>query len=209
MSARLVSIVSAALLFFCSSLCMNAQNSVSDQQIEKIAAATSSFKSIVCDITQTRVLQMMDAPVVSKGKMNYLAPGKLRLEYTTPDKVAYVINGSAITTIAGGKSTTADLSANRKATGMFDFIMTCITGECITDRSSFNVSGTASGNDIVVTLVPIKRDLKQMFQSLEITFDSSTSAAKKIIMNEKGGNSTTLVFTNVRTGAAVDASLFE
>lgn len=189
-------------------MCLSAQTDM-DQVISKIAQTTSSFGSIVCDITQTRVVAMMDAPVESKGKMNYMAPGMLRLDYTTPEKVSYVIKGSSITTIADGKKQKADLSSNKKVSGMFDFILSCVTGECIADESSFTSSLKYSGNDPVITLVPIKRDIKQMFSSLEITFDAKTSCAKKIVMMEKGGNSTTLVFSSVRTGVKVDSSLFD
>jgi len=180
-----------------------------DPVIEKIAKATSTFGSIVCDITQTREVAMMDGPVQSKGKMNYLAPNMLRLDYTTPEKVSYVINGSNITTISEGKKQEMDLSSNKKVSGMFDFILSCVTGECIADETSFSSSLKMDGNDPVITLIPIKRDIKQMFSSLEITFDGKTSCAKKIVMKEKGGNSTTLVFTNVKTGVPVDKALFQ
>jgi len=180
-----------------------------DAEIARISEVTKSFSSISSDFIQVRESSLMDQPVKSTGSMYYKATDKLRLDYTSPESMSYVINGTKFTSIVGSKTQTMDLSSAKKVSGTFNFIMSCVTGTCIADKTSFTSSAEKKGSDIVVTLVPIKKDIKQMFSSLVITFDSRTCYAKSILMNEKGGNTTTFTLSKTKTGVSLADTLFQ
>lgn len=202
----------SAICLVCSltlSFGQNLSESEKEAQITRISEVTKGFKSISCDFLQVRESSLLDQPVKSTGSMYYKASDKLRLDYRSPEAMSYIINGSAFTSIVGKKAQTMDLSSAKKVSGMFNFIMSCVTGTCIADKASFTSSAVKKGSDIIVTLIPIKKDIKQMFSSLEITFDSKSCVAKTILMNEKGGNVTTFSLSNTKTGVSLSDTLFE
>lgn len=57
-------------------------------------------------------------------------------------------------------------------------------------------TGSAKGSTTYL-LIPKKRDLKQLFQSIEITLDPATQVAERVVLTEKNGDRSTISFSNL------------
>lgn len=175
-------------------VCM-AQGSEPESRIIEAAARMSS---IDCDFTQTRHLSIMDQNIVSKGRMSYSKPSKLRWEYLTPQQMAFVIDGADVKVETGGKAADAQ-QGNRMYREIAKMLMKCISGELLADSRTFGTSVSENGKEIVAVLVPKKGELKKMWSRMVMHFDAKTLNAVKIEIEEAGGDTTVIDFYNTKT----------
>lgn len=159
----------------------------------------ASVKSIDCDFTQTRHVSIMDEDMISKGHMSYAAPSHLEWAYTSPNPMELVLDGETVTITTAGKSSTADTRQNRMYREISRLLMGSISGSALTDSKTFATAVTRDKGFIVAELVPKKAELKRMWSKMTMYFNASTMIADRIEILEAGGDTTTIVFTNIRT----------
>lgn len=159
----------------------------------------ASIISIDCDFTQTRHVSIMDGDMVSKGHMAYAAPDHLEWTYTSPNPMGLVLDGETVTINSAGKSSTADTRQNRMYREISRLLMGSISGSALTDSRTFETTVTRDKGFIVAELVPKKAELKRMWSKMTMYFTASTMTADRIEILEAGGDTTTIVFTNIRT----------
>lgn len=159
----------------------------------------ATVKSIDCDFTQTRHVSIMDEDMVSKGHMSFAAPDHLEWRYTSPNPMGLVLDGETVTIESAGKSNTADTRQNRMYREISRLLMGSISGSALTDSRTFETSVTKDKGFIVAELVPKKAELKRMWSKMTMYFTASTMIADHIEILEAGGDTTTIVFTNIRT----------
>lgn len=175
-------------------LCMAQESKLESRIIE----AAARMSSIDCDFTQTRHLSIMDQNIVSKGRMAYSKPSKLRWEYLTPQQMAFVIDGADVKVETGGKAADTQ-QGNRMYREIAKMLMKCISGELLADNRTFGTSVSENGKEIVAVLVPKKGELKKMWSRMVMHFDAKTLNAVKIEIEEAGGDTTVIDFYNTKT----------
>ena len=159
------------------SFSMMAQQPGEQEIIQKMSAAAEAIRTVRCDFTQTRYTKMLKEPGVSKGKMSCELPDKLRWEYTSPKANAIVMDGI---------STPAQRGWREAAT----LIMNSVAGKSLTDGKAFQVSAKEIPTEYVATLVPLKKDMKQMYSKLVLHFDIRQSTVTEVELHEKNGDRT-------------------
>ena len=65
------------------------------------------------------------------------------------------------------------------------------------------------GDKWIAQLTPLKKEMKQMFSLLVITFDSKQLIATSVEMREKGGDNTRIELQQVKKNAAVSDDEFK
>jgi outer membrane lipoprotein carrier protein len=70
------------------------------------------------------------------------------------------------------------------------------------------VSVASNGSTYVVTLVPKKKDLKQMFSKIVLTFTKLDIMISEVDIYEKNGDRSNIVLKNIVTNTPVNESLF-
>ena len=60
-----------------------------------------------------------------------------------------------------------------------------------------------------VLLEPLRRDLRPLFERIVLQVDKSTLQILDVVLTEPGGDWSRIAFTDVKTGMALDPSLFE
>lgn len=141
----------------------------------------SVILNLNADFRQEKEISIMSETQVSTGHLTYKAPDYLRWEYTTPTALVWEVDG---------KKGNVSPQVRR----MIELIMRSISGEYLTTNDDFLVEQQGA----VYTLVPKKREIKQLFTSIVITLDPSTGVAKEVVMTEKNGDTTRIRFSNVR-----------
>lgn len=178
----------------------NAQQT-EDEMIEVIVKACSEMNSMKCDISQTRHIPLMDEPQKSSGTMIYIRPSRFCLNYAEPFEWKLKVDGDNVMT--GTES--ADGDAGRLFKGISGMILGCMSGDMLKDKRTFRVSVTDTGNEWTAQLTPLRRDMKKMFNRIELGFDPQTRLLKRLTMEEAGGGSTEIQISNVKLNGDYEA----
>lgn len=144
-----------------------------------IAFILCTILSLEADFRQVKEVKMLTEPQVNTGHVSYSAPDRMCWEYLSPDPYKWEL----------GSQTTAP-----QVQQLLQFIVNSISGDYLNESAEFAVK--QEGN--VYLLVPKKRELKQLFQSVQITMNAATKVAECVVLTEKNGDKSTIVFENVQ-----------
>ncbi len=185
-----------------------------DKQIEaseisqKVCTAMESAKTMSCDFTQTRKTKMLKDAAVMKGRLYTQQKNKVRWECKYPNHIIFVTDGRNIQINKDGKTTETDLTKNK----IYQRVERITKGKMsiadILKSSDFTQTATETANEWVITLIPQRKELKQVIASITIHADKADAIAKKIVLTDKNGDTTTIELKNIETNTPLDASLF-
>lgn len=184
--------------------------SAQDQKaiIEKINQVCAEMKSMECDFVQTKNLKILNDKMLSNGKMYYQQPNALRWEYTTPYTYTFILNDNKILLKNDRRKDVIDVNQNKMFKEIARIMMNSIVGKCLTDEKAFKTTIAETPAEWVATLIPQKKDMKQMWTKLILHFDRSKNAVVKVEMFEKSGDSTIIELKNHKTNKGIDKKLF-
>ena len=175
---------------------------VEDEMIESIVKASSDINSMKCDIAQTRTVPLMDEPPKSSGTMIYFKPSRFCLNYTDPFEWKLKVDGDNIMT---GSDGSMNGDAGRLYKGLSDMILGCMSGQMLKDKRTFKVTVSDAGDEWKALLIPVRRDMKKMFNQIELGFDPDTRLLRRLRMDDAGGGSTEILISNVRLNGDYEA----
>lgn len=182
-----------------------------DQQrriLEKITAATSAMKTMRCDFVQTKKMHLLKDEITLKGTMFYAQPRKLRWQYNSPYSYVFILNGNKVQIKSAKSSQKIDIQHNKMFRQIADIILNSITGGQLKSSADFNVDVRKSGTLYVARLLPKKKELKKLFNSIEVTFNSALTMIQSFKMAEKTGDTTIVSLNNVKTNIQLNESVF-
>ena len=159
----------------------------SEQQIiQKMSSAAAAIRTVECNFTQTRHTKMLKKELVSQGRMSCQLPDKLRWEYTSP---------RASTIVLGDEAPTRQ---NKFASEMAQMMMKLVAGQVLTDSQTFQVTAKQLPTEYEATLIPLKKNMKQMWTKLVLHFDIKQSIVTQVELYEKNGDFTIIDLRNIR-----------
>jgi outer membrane lipoprotein carrier protein len=176
--------------------------------ITKINASAAALKSMDCSFVQTKNLSMLNEKMVSKGRMVYRQSDKLRWEYTSPYQYLFIFNGTKVYVGNKSRKDVIDTNSNKVFKEVARIMMNTVTGKALSNQTDFTVSVASNGSTYVVTLVPKKKDLKQMFSKIVLTFTKLDIMISEVDIYEKNGDRSNIVLKNIVTNTPVNESLF-
>ena len=178
-------------LMFLSALSAGAQSSL----VSQISAACAAAESVQCNFTQTRHLAMMEEAIVSTGKMSYRRPDFLRWEYVSPEPMTLEIDGGTVMVTRGRDGAVSDAGGNKMYRELTKLLMGAVSGRLLGDEKLFSTQASSDGNVITAILIPIRGDMKRLWNKMTMTFDATSYAALRIYIDEVGGGATVIKFT--------------
>ena len=180
----------------------------SQQIISQISGATSKLTSMQCDFVQTKTVKMLNEKLVSKGRMYYQQPNRLRWEYMTPYTYTFVFNGRKVSLKKNNRNDVIDVNRNKMFKEIASIMMNSVIGTSLTDRKSCKATVKDTPEEWVATVVPQSKDLKQMFTSIVLHFNKEKSVVVKVEMFEKNGDTTVIALNNIIKNQKIDAKIF-
>lgn len=196
-----------SIAFFLVSLVAFAQDS--EVQIrQKIAAAAQAMTSLQCDFVQTKQLKMLNDKMVSEGKMYYSQKDKLRWEYVKPYQYIFIMNGDRVLLKNKERSDVIDVRQNKIFREIARIMMSSVVGDCLSDDRSFKTSISTAGGEWVATLLPQRKDIKQLFQKIILHFDQRQATVSRVELVEKNGDQTTIDLKNIRKNETIAPRTF-
>lgn len=176
---------------------------------QQINNAAAHLRSMQCDFVQTKYMRMLNDKLVSRGKMYYARPNKLRWEYTSPYTYTFVLNDARVMMSKGKKNQVINVNQSKVFKEITRIMMNSVVGKCLSDKNDFKTSIAGTSAEWVATLVPLKKNMKQMFSTIKIHFNKKTSMVTVAELTEKGGDRTVIQLTNVRKNQTINANLFK
>ena len=181
----------------------------SEAQIrQKIATAAQAMTSLQCDFVQTKQLKMLNDKMVSEGKMYYSQKDKLRWEYVKPYQYIFIMNGDRVLLKNKERSDVIDVRQNKIFREIANIMLNSVVGNCLNDDRSFKTSITTAGGQWVATLLPQRKDMKQMFQKIILHFDQQQATVSRVELVEKNGDLTTIDLKNIRKNETIAPRTF-
>ena len=169
---------------------------LSEPDAQKAAAAINSanagVKSLQADFMQVKEMAIVKEKMVSSGKM-YFQDGSLRWEYLKPSKSVYVTDKD-------------QMKSNRMFRSMAGLMAGSVTGINLNDPS-FKVTMYSPGKGYVAELVPLKREMKQMFTKIRLFFGAD-NRVRQVELEESQGT-TVITLSNVKYNVSLDPGLFK
>lgn len=175
---------------------------------QMIGKAAASVKSMQCDFVQTKHLKMLGDKVVSRGVMYYQQSDKLRWEYVSPYKYTFILNGNKVQIKNDKRTDVIDVERNKLFKEIARIMMSSVVGDCLNDTRSFKTTITDGNTSWVATLVPQRKEMKQMFSSIRLYFNKKSSMVSMVELVEKNGDKTFIELKNVKTNGQIASSTF-
>ncbi|APS39664.1 MULTISPECIES: LolA family protein [Salegentibacter] len=203
-------ILNILILFL--SLNLAAQEELSKDEIsqfqEEMMTKANELTTLEADFIQTKKIEMITEESVSRGKLYYQNPEKLKWEYAEPqDYVILFVEGELHINDAGDKSV-----RNTGSNKLFDKIAKLITGsvngKLLQDNENFDISYSRENNLIAALIIPKDKNLKAMFAEIHLSFNEK-NIVEKVDLREEAGDMTTIEFSNIKINREIPASLFE
>ena len=182
---------------------------MSEAQIRtKINQAASQLQTLQCDFVQTKHLKMLNDKLVSHGKMYYKKSDKLRWEYTTPYHYIFILNGSKVLLKNEKRNDIIDVNQNKVFEEIARLMMNSVVGKSLSDSRDFSSKIASSNSELIATLTPMRKDLKQMFKEISLYFSRNTSLVYKVILVEKNGDKTVIELKNAKKNESINTNIF-
>lgn len=197
-----------ALLLMVGTLSARAQGTSQAELIRKINATASAMKSMQCDFVQTKYLKMLNDKMVSSGKMYYQQSDKLRWEYTSPYTYTFILNAQKVQISKGTRNDVIDVNQSKVFKEIARIMMNTVTGKSLSSAKDFKTTVSATGTEWVATLVPQRKEMKQMFQKIVLHFNKSAMMVSTVELVEKKGDRTVIQLKNVQKNKTLNAKLF-
>lgn len=187
---------------------LSAQQLTEEQIKQKVNQTASAMKTMQCDFVQTKHLKMLNNDFVSHGKMYYQQSNKLRWEYTSPYSYTFILNNDQVLLKNKQRNDLIDVKQNKLFREIVRIMMSSVVGNCLADDKNYKVSIATIGNKWVATLLPQRKDMKQMFQKLVLHFNAKKSVVNTVELYDKNGEKTIIELKNIRINETIHPHMF-
>jgi len=174
---------------------------------ESIHTAARDIRTVQAAFTQEKHLQILAQPLLSRGRLIFAAPDRLRWEYEAPlASVLLMDEGRVQRFVKTGETWTEDASAALPA---MSFVMQEI-GRWMNGRFDENPDFEARlepGGRIVLS--PRKEALSKVIQKIVLQLADTPGVIESVTVYEDDRNFTRLHFTDVAVNQPVDPALFK
>jgi outer membrane lipoprotein-sorting protein len=174
------------------------------QKFKAKAAATQTIKS---DFIQEKNMSVLSEKITSKGTFQFKKEDKVRMEYTHPFKYLLVINKDKVMIKDEQKTNTFSTKNNKLFEHINNIIIDCVQGTAM-DNKGFSVKLSENENYYLLTLVPLKKEMKEFFSTIYIYVDKKDYSVHKMDMREASGDNTVITFINKQINVTLSDEIF-
>lgn len=160
------------------------------------------------DFTMERKLVVLSDTISSSGRLVLGGPGRMRFEMTAPSRSILVIDGAKgwIRYPDMGVTKSFDLGADPVMRVLSEHLLVLTSGDFAKAAAYYAVAGGASPSE--KRLVPRQAEIKALFSEIRVAIGTN-GVVSWVELVSAGGDTTRLVFKNVKINPPVDASLFD
>lgn len=173
----------------------------------KITEFSDKTNSINSDFVQEKHLEILEEPLISKGKFLYKKQNNIRWEYISPIKYIIVIHNGKFIIKDETKVSEYDIESNKMFKEINNMIVASMKGEIINNKD-FNTSFYENEIYYLSKLIPNKKEISDFIKTIKIYFDKSDFSVSKVIMQESEEDYTLIKFENKKINTEINDNLF-
>ncbi len=168
-----------------------------EQALAALRQRTALIASLACSFTQETDIPLFAAPVVSRGSLRFSRPDTLAWEYSEPLAEGFVLTGGTGYRWQGTREERTPFVTSRDpVAGLVGHqVMSWIRFDREWIDSEYTLS-VQSLSPLSLLLVPNRADIRQIVESVGISFNAD-GVAEQVVLNEKKGGKTTIRFYNM------------
>ena len=170
------------------------EGSAREAAIAAILKANDLRTTLQFRFVMTRHSALLTEDLVSRGRAAFAFPDKVRWEVEQPQPGVFVMNG-----VAQGDRRQQSLLRN----------LSKLSEKGLINETDFDVTVYAAPHVWQVDLVPLRRDLSQLFSRITLLTDDATGALRSVVLSDTGGDTTQLELSSVVRGKEIDPQLFQ
>lgn len=178
------------------------------QDWASLKEAAESIRTIEADFRQIRQLEILEAPLMSKGRFYYEAPNLLRWEYSFPLKNIMLKQGENIRVYQYREGAwKRESNQGLEIRGMiFAEINRWLEGRF--DKTGGFIPAYSVGPPVSVTLTP-RDEMKRFLRRIELVFSERPGIIRSVQIIESEKARTRIEFTNIEINHVLPAGIFE
>jgi len=187
------------------------QNATDEQRkeiVNRVTQVSGEMTTMQCDFTQVKELSFMDEKVTSEGKMFFKKTNKIRWEYTKPIQYVFSMDGQNVKMTSGGKTTTIPANQNKMFNEISKVMVGGVSGSGLVDSPDFDSEFFVGSGDYKVVLTPKKKEIKDLFSSIQLYVGKSDIRIRAVELIEKSGDKTTITLKNVQVNTTLNDAIF-
>ena len=205
---------SVVILLTClSALSVMGQTKLTSEQEKQVLAkmdqSSKALRSLQCDFIQSKRMKILSKEMQSKGILYFKKPDKIRWQYTSPYDYTFIMNGDKVQIKSAKSTKNIDVQGNKIFRQITTIILNTVTGAGIMNSADFNVELYKSGDIYFAKMQPKKKEVKQVYSSIEVYFNSALTMVDTIKMIEKSGESTVVKLVSPKLNTTIDESVFK
>ncbi len=167
-----------------------------DEVLARLARNAAQIETLRGRVTQEKRLEMFQDTVVSKGRFAYRRPDQLRWELTEPVASGFVITGSSGRRWHGltGKTEAFALESDPMMRVVAGQILASVRADFTPLQKEYRVS-VAAETPMTLLLEPLIPNA--FVERVTVAFSKGSEHVETVTIREKGGDQTTIRFTEV------------
>ncbi len=174
--------------------------------VAKVSAETKGMKTLQSDFIQTKKMDFLDKNIVTQGRMSLKSPNTLSWKYTKPYQYSIIFKDNKIFINDQGKKSSVD-SKSKTFEKINKLIVGSSNGQMFSDPD-FSVTFQKNSNFNIAKFTPKSAQLLKYIKQIELSFPKDHSTVSQVNMTEASGDTTNIVFKNIKINAPISASEF-
>jgi outer membrane lipoprotein carrier protein len=176
--------------------------------LHAIEEAQRETRTLQADFEQVKQVALLEKPLVSRGRLFFKRPDRVRLEVTEPKPAILLIRGSQIE-IPGVSEADRESLSMTPAASMFSRLGALFTGATRELEEDFTLSARSDGDAIEVALEPKQERWQKILRRMELRFAGPELLLAAIRIEDPLGDRLRIAMREVRRNVELDESLFE
>ncbi len=170
-------------------------------------SATQNTESIKSDFVQEKNLSMLADKITSRGKFWFKKNNRVRMEYTQPFTYLMILNNGRIYVKDNQKENKVNANSNKVFQQVNRILVDCVGGTVLSNPD-FQTRIWESNKFYLIELLPLAKNLKALYQKINIYLDKKDYSASELDMFELSGDNSSIRFINKELNAKIPDALF-
>ncbi len=175
--------------------------------LDRLDRAQEAIQTFQADVVETRTLALLAKPQTFRGRLSFERPGKIRWEYTSPEKRVYVLAEGDLTGWIPAKNRVEKISIARYERRIRRIIAFGQDSKVLLRDFKITTGAAGSGRDELI-LTPRSRRMERRLRQIRLTIDHRSGFVQRIQYVTKEGNQVTLELSNTLVNRALAPETF-
>jgi outer membrane lipoprotein carrier protein len=177
--------------------------------LDRLDRAQQAIQTLKADVVETRTLALLSRPEVFRGAVSFERPGKIRWEYSAPEKRVYVLADGSLTGWIPSRNQVEQINVSRYEKRLRRLV--AFGQDSRTLLKDFNVSlavpPSVAGADELV-LAPRSHRMARKVREVRIAVDRKSGLPRRIEYVTGRGNRVALELVNLLVNHALASDAF-